>query len=444
MQIPSKQELEDLYFNKGFSIKKVSKELGKGHTLICGLFKEYNIPLKDRKVFSSPQQQIEAIISRFKNEDVKRYVKQWIKEKQANNKGIEYIRQKLYSFLSSLDNLDRPIKEIIEKEDKEAIIRNIEAIKKAKGRVPRRCKIELKNFFKWVNEDEHPKATKWIETKKTLQEMKPEAKVLTDKERQLILDNAPTQRDRLIFSILNENPTRPRDIVNLKVRDVEADEYGYILHLRSKTQKGFRSIRIINSVPEMRLYLSGHKDKDNPEAPLFYSLANRDNNGEIKPLQYWGMKYALEYAAKKAKIKRKVKLYDFRRTIATELLQDSRYTPKEVMVMGGWSSIKMLDVYGKVTSDMVGEKKLVISGKKKDTQKIKEDKFKPVVCARCGEVNSKRVDSCSKCWLPLTNKAVEKYEAANKVIERTGVVNVTKETLKQAIRDLITEGEIKI
>ena len=79
--------------------------------------------------------------------------------------------------------------------------------------------------------------------------------------------------------------------------------------------------------------------------------------------------------------------------------------------MGGWATIgTMMDVYGKVSDDMVNKKKLIVNGIIKTEEQKKEDKFKPIICPRCQKDNPRNVDTCVNCWLPLTKKAIEETD----------------------------------
>jgi hypothetical protein len=56
-------------------------------------------------------------------------------------------------------------------------------------------------------------------------------------------------------------------MLSLKVKHIFFDEYGAQLIVNGKT--GQRRIRIIASVPYLTEWLNKHRDKDNPEAPLW-------------------------------------------------------------------------------------------------------------------------------------------------------------------------------
>lgn len=391
-----------------------------------------------KKVYASPQEKIDTIIGSFTNPDAQKHVRNWATEKTMNGIGIS---SNLYTLRRILNPLKRPISEIIANNDKEAITLLLTDIAKNEknGKVKRTQKKLLKEFFRWANSGENPKCTAWINTCKTLSEMKPSIKLFTDEEKKLIIRHAPSQRDRTIFSMMNERPLRPKDIVNLKIGDVVCKEYGYEIAFHSKTQKGFRTLLFIHAAPEIRLFLSCHPDRKNPDAPLFFSMSNRVKNQELTGIRYWAMEYALRESMTRAKFSdermRQVTLYYWRKSTTSSLLQNPNFTTKEIQVMGGWSSIQMLDVYGKVNSEMLNLRTLMVEAKsdrkilktlktqaetdkamhdaliKAGLMKAKEGEEEDdmnVECPRCGTKNPSHIDSCLKCWLALDDKGLER------------------------------------
>lgn len=357
-------------------------------------------------------------------------LERWANEKLANGHKLRILITKLYTLRKFANQFNKPF----EKVGKDDIIKLL--AQKEFNRVY--YKKLLKQFFRWLYGEDNPELIKWIQVKKTLEETAPEKKVLTDEELLRIINCATNQRDRTMLQIISENPTRPKDICNLRIRDVHTDEYGFELQLGSKTPKGRRTIRLINSVPDLRQYLQTHPFRDNPDAPLFYQIST---NRFGEPVGWSAMNGCLQKAVKLAQVKRKVTLYDFRRTTATTLLRNPNYTPSEVQVMGGWSSIRMLDVYGRVTSEMVNQKKLQVSGLVKTEKQLQEDLLKPIKCPRCETDNPSTAVACGNCWLPLKKQAIAVKE---KVIKKAiqWQKPLTKEGVREILRQMKLEGEL--
>ena len=454
--LPTKQELEDLYYKKKLSIRHIAEQLHKGHTLIWELFKEYGIENRGRSDYVNIEEQIQEILNRFTNQDAKEWVERWYKQTKQKA-GLQSRRQAIYTLLRVLDPLPKPIKQIIDEgeEDKgkkvsrsEDVILNLfNHLAKEygkNGRPPMRQKKAIKSFFKWCNDNVHPQCTKWIELGKSIEEEKADIEPLTIEERRLIIKHAPHPRARICFAQMDRKPLRPKDLSNCNVGDIKFDNYGYKLKVHSKTKKGFRTLMFIHEAPYMKEYLATHEYKDDPNAPLFYSYSFRDKNGEPTRLDWHGMNYDLQEACRRAGIKRKITLYHFRKSTTMRLLQDSRYTPKEIQIMGGWKNIgTLMDTYGKITDEMVCQKDLEVNGLvDKKGNEIKEEPLEEIICPRCHTKNTIMSDSCSNCWLPLSEVGIKKAVMTEKVRNKTGFFNVDINAAKEAIRELIKNKEI--
>lgn len=94
--------------------------------------------------------------------------------------------------------------------------------------------------------------------------------LLTEQEIAKLIQKAPTLLERLLVELLSESGAREGEIVNLKIRDVQFDEYSAILSLTGKT--GTRKRRVFAAVPDLRRYLNDHSKK--PIQMRLYSSTN--------------------------------------------------------------------------------------------------------------------------------------------------------------------------
>jgi integrase/recombinase XerD len=384
------------------------------------------------KPYGREDRGLNDILISIKNKSQRKTLNNWVNERVANGNKLKTTVCRIYTLKKFAEFFNKPF----EKVTKQDVINLLS--KKEFNKVYH--KKSLKQFFKWLKQSDNPEIISWIKVKKGIDEVKPERKILTDEQILKIINATTTQRDRTILQILVENPTRPRDICNLKIKDVKEDEYGFELNLGSKSVKGRRTIRLINTVPDMQLYLKNHPFKYNQEAPLFFQLS-RNKYGQ--PIGWCALHNMLSAAVKRAKLKRDVTLYDFRRTSTTNLLRNENYTPSEIQVMGGWASIRMLDVYGKVTSEMVNDKKLRLSGMKKSEQHQKKDLLKPITCPRCEHQNSIGSVACKKCWLPLKKETIDlKEKVINKSIEWDKPMS--KNVVKEILKEMVKKGELTL
>lgn len=448
-QLPTKEQLEKLYHGEGLTIRQTAKKLGHGHTFINGLFHEYGIELKPKGKYSSLEEKIQFHISRFKNKHVKKLVEEWLKEKSI---GIGYTKghlSRIYTFLRCLDPIKKDPRLVIKNKNKKTIVELLNT-KYPDSNVKigdvRKNRYEMVTFFTWLNGGEKPECVKFVNRDKTLEELKRTRKYpdLTEDEVIKIIDSMSNQRDVTIFTIMGEIPSRSIELRNLNVGDIEKDEYGYLINFGSKTQKGFRKVRLIHGSPQLRLYLQTHKYKNEPDKPLFYNLKNGER------LEYWAMEHSLKKAVEKSGVKKNVGLHDFRRFSTTQKMKEGKLSNTELKVLGGWSSLRMLDLYGKVRDVDVNEKLLETSGLKKTKKEIRESKLKPRPCPRCETLNPRNLDSCSKCWLPLSQEKVQEIwkeeKDADLITKETFKKHgkIDREVLKETLRDMIKNGELTL
>lgn len=384
-----------------------------------------------RRAYGREDLGLNDLLNSIKNKKQRKTLERWANERTANNCKLLGTVARLYTLRKIAIVLNKPFEEA----NKEDITRLLAV----NGFNKLYYKKLIKQFFKWLSgEDEFPQTVKWIKLNKTIEETKPERKALTDEEMLKIIKSTDNQRDKTILQILSEYPIRPKDICNLKIKDVVADEYGFELRMGSKTPKGRRDLRLINSVPDFKIYLKNHPFQNDKEYPLFYQFAN---NRYGQALGWDGLNNLLKKAVKRAKIKKKVNLYDFRRTTATKLLQNPNFTPEEVKVMGGWSSIRMFDVYGRVTSESVNKKILRVSGKIKSKDQLKQDLLKPIKCPRCNEENPISSLACQNCWLPLQKRAIEIKEDVIKESINWGTA-LNEQSVYRILKSLKDKGKL--
>ncbi len=391
-------------------------------------------------------------------------LRKYANEKIANGNLVGGLAHKMYTFRLFSNTLNIPFDKAT-KDDLVKLLSHKEFNKVYYKKL-------LKQFYRWIKDDDSPKITKWIKVKATpeeIREKRPKV-ILNEQQAYQILTSCDHPMDRALLEVLADNPTRPRDLENLRVKDVKIDEFGVILSFSSKTVSGKRDVFLQNSRVAFLKYWEMHPYKDNPNAPVFYSLGT---NSYGQPLLWGGMNTRLRRIVNRTKLpqhlKDNVTLYTLRRTSATWLLSNPDFTPKEVQRMGGWSSIRMLDVYGKTTDEMVNKKKLVLDAKeRKDKHLIaslkqqsksdsmlaklmakhgllkeaeKVDLLGTKQCPRCETNNLSDTDFCSRCWLPMKRRTANiKEKVIKKGIEWQKPFN--KALVKEIVKEMIKKGEI--
>ena len=86
-----------------------------------------------------------------------------------------------------------------------------------------------------------------------------------------MVDSATNARDRALLYTLYDSGCRIGEIITMKIKDLEFDEYGCIIKVSGKT--GYRNVRIVgNSIPYIRAWLDSHPFKNDRNAWLFCNI----------------------------------------------------------------------------------------------------------------------------------------------------------------------------
>jgi len=216
-------------------------------------------------------------------------------QKEALNEYHKYIGigirvKSLNSILTSIkavrwfgEFLRKPFNEVT----KDDII-NFVHYKKRKGNSDNhisQCLIYLKAFYKWYmgGGETYPDFIKWIKPK-----LKPKkvnySELVTWEDIEHLTDYCYLNRDKAILYLLRDTGGRIEEtILRPKIKDLIPDEYGFRLRVNGKT--GERYLRLLNSIPILKIWLNEHKYKGNPEAPLFYVI-KRTQKTKGEPLKY--------------------------------------------------------------------------------------------------------------------------------------------------------------
>ena len=130
-------------------------------------------------------------------------------------------------------------------------------------------KIVLKMFYKWLlgKDEEFPKVIKWLKPRLKNEKHKLPEELLTVEEVQKLANSTTNPRDKALILALYESGCRIGEMLYLKLKNVQFDNYGVVLMVNGKT--GSRRVRIIASVQVLAAWLQEHPDKDNPDAPLW-------------------------------------------------------------------------------------------------------------------------------------------------------------------------------
>jgi integrase/recombinase XerD len=223
--------------------------------------------------------------------------------------------------------------------------------------------------------------------------------------------------------------------LNLKIGDAEFDEYGAVVRVNGKT--GERRLRMVESVPDLKLWLSMHPERNNPEVALF----PKHRRGEGS-LGLAGLTVLLENLRREAGINKHIHPHLLRHTRATHLA--SVLTEAQMRVFFGWSKrSRMPEIYVHLSGRDVDSTLLKHYGVKVDMPK--EDILGPKACPWCKTVNSPSARFCQSCNAPLdpasADKAMKKQRRKEEVFNRWLNLVLQGDTPENATREMRREIE---
>lgn len=308
----------------------------------------------------------------------------------------------------------------------------------------RHYKTALKYFFVWINGHEGvPHCVKFIKRERREEMRKLPKDMLSTEEIRKMIEAAPNPRDKAMVAILYESACRAGELLDMKVGDIKLDKYGAVASVSGKT--GDRRIRLIDSVPDLQVWLNCHPLRDNPNAPLWTAVGlrvKRENeiNGanrliyHAKPLYIKGLQHRLWKIAKWAGIQKRVHPHLFRHSRLTELAKKG-FREAELKIFAGWTELsKSPATYIHLSGADVDRKLLEAAGVLEEEALQPDENLKPTKCPRCLQKNPIGAKFCYQCSLALDFKEAQLADLERKVEERA-----TKKTLELGLQRMIEE-----
>ncbi len=257
----------------------------------------------------------------------------------------------------------------------------------------------IKLFFRWVKTGDRRKKLnepevleiRGVRQGKVKDSIVREDLITEDDLKKLLLACQGNVRDRALIHVHYEAGTRAGELLSLRIRDVKFDEYGAIISVTGKT--GDRPIRLVESVPNLSVYLNTHPYKDKGDSPLWIGMG-KENYG--KPLAIHAVRMMFNRMGAKAKLGKRIYLQLFRHSEATRTA--NYMTEAQLRKRHGWANVsKMPSRYVHLVDQDVDDQVLAQYGMKKPKQ-VKQITNK---CKFCDSFNQTEADVCIKCAKPL-------------------------------------------
>jgi integrase/ribosomal protein L40E len=245
---------------------------------------------------------------------------------------------------------------------------------------------------------------------------------------------ADNPRDRAFILVLYESGCRIGEILSLKIRNVQFDDYGAQLIVNGKT--GSRRVRILFSQAELASWMNIHPLRNDLDAPLWITLGTKSRNSFLTHNAAYEI---LKENAKRAGIKKRIYPHLFRHSRATHLA--NFLTEAQMKQYFGWvQNSSMAVTYVHLSGRDVDNALLKIQGIDMPEEK-KEPKLKVITCIRCDEKNSPSSKFCVKCGSPLNLETAFTLDELRAKADRLLSILVKKPEVLEKLLEKIEELE---
>jgi len=303
-------------------------------------------------------------------------VMEFVKDQEANSIGALRIRKYKTDLTVIKETIYQKEFSELTTEDLEDVVRKIEASEYADW-TKHDLKVILRKFAVWLNK----KYNKSIDTtfiKITVKNSnKLPEEILTPEEVQNLVAAAASARDKALISVLYESGCRIGELLSLKIKNVEFDEYGAVIIIpNGKT--GSRRIRIVSSAPLLSEYINNHPLRGS-ESYLWVTIHNktsihnktRGKNETWMRIGSQTVRKLLHNVAKEANINKNVYPHLLRHSRATHLA--GVLTEQMMKEFFGWSrTSQMPGIYVHLSGKNVDDALLRCYGIKKNEEKTED------------------------------------------------------------------------
>jgi len=246
--------------------------------------------------------------------------------------------------------------------------------------------------------------------------MKKPSDMLKLEEVKKLIDSTQTLRDAAILAMLYESGCRIGELANCKIKDIEFDEHGCVVHLNGKT--GERLVQLVFAASYIRNWINAHPLKDNRDSSLWVSNIRfaKTKGAELKyhQLDKKGISGMINRIAKIANITKedgslkRITPHIFRHSRVTHL--STQFTEAEQRLYFGWShKSDMPSRYSHLSHTDLRNSVLKLYGFS-ETQNLNMIDMK--ACPRCKQPTEANDSYCSLCGLPLTKEVEQNNEVA--------------------------------
>ena len=256
--------------------------------------------------------------------------------------------------------------------------------------------------------------------------------LLTPADFKAIVTATRNKRDRAMVYVLFEAALRPGELLTMRVDSVVFKNDYCLISANGKT--GVKRIPLVVSYKPLLEWLQEHPQRDNPNAPLWCSLAT---NYDWRQLSYRHFRTVIRRLAANAGLKKDVWPYLYRHTSLTALAKV--FTESRLEQFAGWTyGSKMTRRYVHFSARDLEDAVLELHGLKEPDKDGGIAKL--VECPRCKNKNPFGEVRCNFCGFILDRLLAEEMD--QKTAERDLELQSRLQRLEQTITSLLN-GQTK-
>lgn len=293
-------------------------------------------------------------------------------------------------------------------------------------------RVKVRSFLTWVhngdNEDaDMPSVVKVIKPRQLRQNYRKH--ILSKEEVVRMIQAAKSQRNRALIFCLYESVCRAGEILSIRIQDIVLNEHGGYIVVNGKT--GSRRIPLLESLPELQMWLNMHPFKDDKTSPVWTA-----DNRSKKSLTYRALYDIVTLLAKRACLPDDVSPHSLRHASATH----------HARVL---NEFQMRQLCGWTPGSPMPGRYVHMSGRDMDDAISAYNGVPPTklaaalnptalrACPRCHKENSALAGFCMQCGMAMDFKtAVEIQERSKEADNFTA--DVLAELMKQ-VPDLLAK-----
>ncbi len=286
-------------------------------------------------------------------------------------------------------------------------------------------RVKVRSFLAWIhngdNEDAGlPQVCKAIRPKTLHHDYRKH--VLTKEEVLRLIQAARSQRDRALLFCLYESGCRASEILGLRIQDIVLNEYGGHIVVDGKT--GSRRIPLIESIPELQIWLNMHPFKNDKKCPVWIT-ANTNKKG----MGYMTLYQIVATLVKRAGLPDNISPHSLRHASATH--HAAKLNEFQMRQLYGWApGSNMPSRYVHLSGKDLDDAIRAYNGLPTAAQTAAPNLTKPQECPRCHKENSAIASFCMQCGMALKLETVmEIQERSTKADEFTA--DILAELMKQ-------------